>query len=68
MTTINMQLHNSATHAKGHDPACPVCNPPDWQGDICEICFGAIVSRNGHWIHLPYLSGDHAPILREIRR
>lgn len=25
--TLNEQLHNSATHAKGFDPACPVCNP-----------------------------------------
>jgi hypothetical protein len=23
--TINEQLHNSATHAKGFDPACPTC-------------------------------------------
>lgn len=25
MATINEQLHNSATHAKGNDPSCPVC-------------------------------------------
>jgi hypothetical protein len=25
--TIAQQLHNSATHAEGIDPACPVCNP-----------------------------------------
>jgi hypothetical protein len=34
MTTINQQLHQSATHAAGSDPACPVCNPlpPDPEG------------------------------------
>lgn len=25
--TLAEQLHNSATHAAGNDPACPVCNP-----------------------------------------
>jgi hypothetical protein len=24
--TLNQQLHNSATHKAGIDPACPVCN------------------------------------------
>jgi len=27
MTNTQRQLHSSATHAKGFDPACPVCNP-----------------------------------------
>jgi hypothetical protein len=25
MATLNEQLHNSATHALGSDPACPIC-------------------------------------------
>lgn len=25
MATLHQQLHHSATHAKGNDPACPVC-------------------------------------------
>jgi hypothetical protein len=25
--TISQQLHQSATHCKGNDPACPACNP-----------------------------------------
>lgn len=27
--TINEQLHHSATHKPGFDPACPVCKPAD---------------------------------------
>jgi sugar/nucleoside kinase (ribokinase family) len=44
MATLYEQLHNSATHAVGYDPACPLCNLP-------PVAMSSITVRHYHGLY-----------------
>jgi hypothetical protein len=51
--TIAQQLHNSATHAKGKDSACPVCAP---RITVSGVCYDAAVNKTFGAVRHPQFS------------
>lgn len=68
--TIREQLHNSATHRPGADPACPGCSSDTVRYEVCksdEAHYDADGRREGKWRVRGVTADGHIRLLDRVR-